>query len=272
MTSPSVNYAPLSPLAFLERSLLVYPNKPAVVYGESVYTYAQYSDRICRLGEALRAIGVGRGDRVAILAPNIPPMLDAKFGPMRIGAILVPLNIRLSAREIAYILNHSGAKVLIFDSELADTVRELRQDVSSAMSYVQIVDARPEGRRHSRAGIRGIPRCGPVRAGAGGGNRRERRDLHQLHVRHDGISEGCRLPRARRMDQRGRRGDRDRHELALGLFVDPAVVPLQRLVLSVGHRGHRRHERLLAQGRARGSLPTRQPLGASRTCAARRPS
>ena len=144
MTSPSVNYAPLSPLAFLERSLLVYPNKPAVVYGESVYTYAQYGDRICRLGEALRGLGIGRGDRVAILAPNIPPMLDAKFGPMRIGAILVPLNIRLSAREIAYILNHSGAKVLIFDSELADTVRALRRDVSSDMSYVQIVDAAPK--------------------------------------------------------------------------------------------------------------------------------
>lgn len=142
--SPSVNYAPLSPLQFLERSLLVYPNKPAVVYGQAVYTYSQYNDRICRLGEALRALGVGRGDRVAIMAPNIPPMLDAKFGPMRIGAILVPLNIRLSSREIAYILNHSGAKVLIFDSEFADTVRKLRQDVSSTMSYVQIVDAAPK--------------------------------------------------------------------------------------------------------------------------------
>ncbi|MYB53181.1 MAG: long-chain-fatty-acid--CoA ligase [Acidobacteriia bacterium] len=142
--SPSVNYAPLSPLQFLERSLLVYPNKPAVVYGQAVYTYAQYNDRICRLGEALRALGIGRGDRVAIMAPNIPPMLDAKFGPMRIGAILVPLNIRLSSREIAYILNHSGAKVLIFDSEFADTVRELRQDVSSTMAYVQIVDTAPK--------------------------------------------------------------------------------------------------------------------------------
>ncbi len=139
--SLSVNYAPLSPLAFLERSLLVYPDKPAVVYGETVYAYAQYGDRVCRLGAALRSCGVSRGDRVAILAPNIPPMLDAKFGPMRIGAILVPLNIRLSSREIAYILNHSGAKVLIFDSEFADTVRGLKQDVSSVTTYVQIVDA-----------------------------------------------------------------------------------------------------------------------------------
>lgn len=142
--SLSVNYAPLSPLAFLERCLLVYPDKPAVVYGETVFTYVQYSDRVCRLGAALRSCGVRRGDRVAILAPNIPPMLDAKFGPMRIGAILVPLNIRLSSREIAYILNHSGAKVLIFDSEFADTVRGLKQDVSSVTKYVQIVDAAPK--------------------------------------------------------------------------------------------------------------------------------
>ena len=141
--SLSVNYAPLSPLAFLERSLLVYPDKPAVVYGETVYAYAQYGDRVCRLGAALRSCGVSRGDRVAILAPNIPPMLDAKFGPMRIGAILVPLNIRLSSREIAYILNHSGAKVLIFDSEFADTVRGLKQDVPSVTTYVQIVDSAP---------------------------------------------------------------------------------------------------------------------------------
>ena len=140
---PSVNHAPLSPLSFLERSVLVYPDKPAIIHGESVITYAQYSERIQRLAAALRASGVGRGDRVAILAPNVPAMLDAKFGPMRIGAVLVPLNTRLTSREIAYILNHSGAKVLIFDSELADTVRGFRADVPGVEAYVQIVDAAP---------------------------------------------------------------------------------------------------------------------------------
>ena len=139
----SVNYAPLSPLSFLDRSVLVYPDKPAVVYGNVTYTYLQYNDRIHRLAAALQATGVGRGDRVAILAPNIPAILDAKFGPMRIGAVLVPLNIRLASREIAYILNHSGAKTLIFDSEFADTVRGLRGEVPGIETYVQIVDVAP---------------------------------------------------------------------------------------------------------------------------------
>ncbi len=123
--------------------MLVYPDKPAVIHGDTVYNYGQYWERIDRLAAALQACGVGRGDRVAILAPNIPAMLEAKFGPMRIGAILVPLNIRLSSREIAYILNHSGSKVLIFDSELAGVVRGLRRDVPSVTTYVQVADAAP---------------------------------------------------------------------------------------------------------------------------------
>ena len=139
----SVSYAQLLPLSFLERSALVYPDKPAVIHGDRVYNYAQFHDRVKRLGSALQAAGVGQGDRVAILAPNIPAMLEAMFGPMRVGAVLVPLNIRLSPREIAYILDHSGAKVLIFDSELAGTVRGLRDHNAEIETYVQIVDQAP---------------------------------------------------------------------------------------------------------------------------------
>lgn len=143
MANPSVSYTDLSPLSFLDRSVLVYPDKPAVIHGDTVYTYRQHSARIDRLAAALQGCGIGRGDRVAILAPNIPAMLEAKFGPMRIGAILVPLNIRLSSREIAYILNHSGAKVLIFDSELAGIVRGFQGDVPGVKTYVQVADATP---------------------------------------------------------------------------------------------------------------------------------
>ena len=139
----SVNHAPLSPLSFLDRSVVAYPDKPAVVHGDTVYSYAQYNERVNRLAAALQASGISRGDRVAILAPNVPAMLEAKFGPMRIGAVLVPLNIRLSSREIAYILNHSGAKVLIFDTEFAGTVRGLRGKVPGVGTYVQIADAFP---------------------------------------------------------------------------------------------------------------------------------
>ena len=139
----SVNYSPLTPLDFLDRSVAVYPDKPAVIHGDAVYSYAQYGARVGRLAAALQSAGVMPGDRVAILAPNIPAMLEAKFGPMRIGAVLVPLNVRLASREVAYILNHSGAKVLIFDAEFAGTVRGLLGEAPGVRTFVQVVDGHP---------------------------------------------------------------------------------------------------------------------------------
>ena len=133
----------LSPLLFLERSAAVYPHRPACIYNGAVTTYARFDERVRRQAAALRNVGVGPGDRVAFLLPNLPAMLEANFGPMGIGAVLVALNIRLSAREIAYILNHSGAKVLVFDSELADTVRRLRDDCPGVATYVQVCDTAP---------------------------------------------------------------------------------------------------------------------------------
>ena len=138
-----VSYENLTPLSFLERSAFVYPEKPAVIYNDRVYTYEHFDKRVRRLAAALRDSGVKRGDRVAFLAPNVPQMLEAHFAPMRVGAILVALNTRLAAREIAYILNHSGAKLLVFDSELAPTVRALQGEVPGVTSYVQIVDTAP---------------------------------------------------------------------------------------------------------------------------------
>ena len=139
-----VSYENLTPLSFLERSAFVYPDKPAVVYNDHVYTYLDLHERVKRLAAALRGLGVKRGDRVAFLAPNVPQMLEAHFAPMRVGAILVALNTRLAAREIAYILNHSGAKLVVFDSELAPIVRGLQDDVTDPISYVQIVDTAPK--------------------------------------------------------------------------------------------------------------------------------
>ena len=134
----------LNPISFLERSAFVYPDKPAIVYKDQHFTYAQFNERVNRLAGALKQVGVKKGDRVAFFVPNVPAMLDAHFGPMRMGAILVALNTRLSSREIAYILNHSGAKVLVFDSELAPIVRELINDVPNVATYVQVVDTVPK--------------------------------------------------------------------------------------------------------------------------------
>ena len=93
-----------------------------------------------RLAGALKGLGVGRGDRVAFLLPNIPVMLEAHYGPMSIGAVLVAINYRLSAREITQIINHSGAKALVFDSEFAPVVREVRAGAEKDLAYVQVVD------------------------------------------------------------------------------------------------------------------------------------
>ena len=94
----SVSFQDLTPLSFLDRSASVYPNKPAVIYNETTYTYAQLDDRVNRLAGALRQAGIKKGDRVAFMVPNIPPMLEGHFGPLRLGAVLVAINIRLSAQ------------------------------------------------------------------------------------------------------------------------------------------------------------------------------
>jgi fatty-acyl-CoA synthase len=138
-----VSYRPLNPGSFLERSAFVYPDKPAVFYRDQCFTYGQLRERVNRLAGALAKAGVRKGDKVAFLVPNIPPMLEAHYGPLRLGAALVAINIRLSARETAYILNHSGAKVLVFDSEFAPTVRGLRQAVPGVSTWVQVVDSEP---------------------------------------------------------------------------------------------------------------------------------
>ena len=143
MTIGSATSQHLSPLQFLERSATVYPRRAACVYNGAITTYGQLRERVRRHAAALRSVGVEAGDRVAYLVPNLPAMLEANFAPMGIGAVLVALNIRLSSREIAYILNHSGAKVLVFDSELADTVRQLRDDCPGVETCVQVRDTAP---------------------------------------------------------------------------------------------------------------------------------
>ena len=112
-------FDPLTPLAFLERTVRVFPNKTAVVYGDRRWSYSQFAERIGRFAGGLLRAGVGPGDRVAVLAPNVPEMLEAHFAVLRIGAVLVTINTRLNESEVGYILNHSGARVVIADVELA---------------------------------------------------------------------------------------------------------------------------------------------------------
>jgi fatty-acyl-CoA synthase len=115
----------LSPLSFLTRSAYVFPDKTAVVHGSRRYTYRQLEERVNRLASALRAAGLGKQERVAFLCPNIPPMLEAHYGVPAAGGVLVAINTRLNSEEIAYILEHSGAKFLFVDAELEPLVKPL---------------------------------------------------------------------------------------------------------------------------------------------------
>jgi len=117
-----VHLDPLSPLALLERTLRVFPNQLAVVYGERRWTWAAFAREIARMAGALRRACVGPGDRVAFLAPNVPELLAAHFAVLQIHAVLVAINTRLAAEEVGYILDHSGAKVVVVDAELAGAV------------------------------------------------------------------------------------------------------------------------------------------------------
>jgi fatty-acyl-CoA synthase len=110
--------APLTPLDFLARTASVFRDRTAVVEGGRRFTYALFQERVQRLAGALRDRGIGPGDRIAVLAPNCAAALEAHFGPMLLGAVVVMLNTRLASEELCWILKHCGAKVLIADPEL----------------------------------------------------------------------------------------------------------------------------------------------------------
>jgi len=116
------NYAPLTPLGFIERAAYVYPNRTAVIHGARRGTWAETYARCRRLASALARRGMGVGDTVAAMLANTPEMLECHFGVPMAGAVLNTLNTRLDAEAIAFMLEHGGAKVLIADREFSGTV------------------------------------------------------------------------------------------------------------------------------------------------------
>src|ERR1700737_1111432 len=103
---------PLSPLEFMRRSRRLYADREAVVDGDLRLTYAQFFERCDRWSSALQGLGIGKGDRVAYIAPNTHAQLESFYAVPQIGAVLVPINYRLTASDFSYILNHSGATVV----------------------------------------------------------------------------------------------------------------------------------------------------------------
>jgi len=120
----AANFVPLSPISFIARSAEVHPDKAALVHGAMRQSWRETFLRCRRLAAALAAHGVGRGDTVSVLAPNIPAMYEAHFGVPATGAVLNTINTRLDAAAVAFILEHSAAKVLLVDRELAATAAE----------------------------------------------------------------------------------------------------------------------------------------------------
>jgi fatty-acyl-CoA synthase len=125
---------PLTPIRFLRYAAEQFPRKTAVVCGAERFTYAQFAERAARLAGALRAAGIGAGDRVAFLSTNCHRLLEAYYGVIEAGAILLPLNIRLAPSELAYILRDSGAKMLFVESAFLKMVESFRAEIPGVKS------------------------------------------------------------------------------------------------------------------------------------------
>ncbi|HEX9057163.1 MAG TPA: long-chain-fatty-acid--CoA ligase [Ktedonobacterales bacterium] len=134
----------LTPLAFFERSVSVFPERPAIIDGDRTYTYAEFGERVRRLASALQRAGIQRDDRVAYLAPNAAPLEEAHFGVPMSGAILVAINVRLSPDEVAYILEHSGATMFFAGAEYATLIEQTRRRLDRALPTIWL-SATPGG-------------------------------------------------------------------------------------------------------------------------------
>ena len=129
---------PLTPLEFARRSRALYPGREAVVDGGLRLTYAQFFERADRWSAALQKLGVGQGDRVAYIAPNTHAQLESFYAVPQIGAVLVPINYRLSAGEFEYIINHSGATVVCAHEDYLECVEGLRPQLPNVRHFVAL--------------------------------------------------------------------------------------------------------------------------------------
>ena len=133
---------PLTPLEFARRARKLYAEREAVVDGDLRLTYEQFFERCDRWSLALRTLGVEQGDRVAYIAPNTHAMLESFYAVPQIGAALVPLNYRLIASDFAYLINHSGARVVCVHSDYLAAVDSIRSEITDVKSFVALEGAK----------------------------------------------------------------------------------------------------------------------------------
>jgi fatty-acyl-CoA synthase len=135
---------PLSPLEFARRARRLYPSREAVIDGDTRLTYSEWLDRCDRWSAALQKMGVRQYDRVAYIAPNTRSQLESFYAVPQIGAVLVPINYRLTAEDFAYVINHSGAKVVCAHSDYLDAVDSVRSTLPNVEYFVALEGSKPD--------------------------------------------------------------------------------------------------------------------------------
>src|SRR6266536_3388477 len=133
---------PLTPIDFARRARKLYGDREAVVDGELRLTYDQFLNRCDRWSASLQGLGVDQSDRVAYIAPNTHAQLESFYAVPQIGAVLVPINYRLVADDFAYIINHSGARIVCVHSEYLDAVDGIRAQLTRVEKFVALEGAR----------------------------------------------------------------------------------------------------------------------------------
>ena len=136
----NANFVPLTPLTFLERAKDIYPNYEALVYEDRKYTWLEIYKRCTQFASALEKIGIGKGDTVSVMACNTPEIFEAHYAVPMTGAVLNTINIRLDAKTVNYILDHSDAKVLIVDRQFHDVVKKALTSIKKNITIIDILD------------------------------------------------------------------------------------------------------------------------------------
>src|SRR5437762_2304968 len=129
---------PLTPMEFARRARRLYADREAVVDGELRLSYARFFDRCDRWSSALQQLGIKPGDRVAYIAPNTHAQLESFYAVPQIGAVLVPINYRLTADDFAYIINHSGARIVCAHSDYLDAVSGIQGQLPNVEHFVAL--------------------------------------------------------------------------------------------------------------------------------------
>ena len=134
------NYVPLTPLSFLERAKDIYPNYEALVYETKSFTWTEVFNRCIKFASALEKIGIVEGDTVSVMTFNTPEIFEAHYSVPMTGAVLNTINSRLDAKTVAYILEHSEAKVLVVDRQLHVEVKKALNILKRKITIIDIDD------------------------------------------------------------------------------------------------------------------------------------